>query len=143
MEVEEDGTSGTTPALCDHWSSADMPLVADKNEQVEEKEAEHADGASSHSLSIPIPASLQSIAPASMLPTPPPTPPLDSAFDCDYTTFRPQSSAENKRAAREQLFFHLLGVSGDIQGFDYDGHLILGFGSDAEESTSGTDTSTG
>lgn len=90
------------------------------------KETQHADGALPCSLSIPIPKSMFSAKPFNTqnatLPTPPPTPPLDFAFP------EPTNHAENERIAADSLFFHFLGVSTDVQGFDASGNLLLGFG---------------
>lgn len=100
----------------------------------ETKQTSNADGASS-SLSIPIPKSLAcdtaAATAAVTLLTPPPSPPIPAAV-----FLGPSSRTANKQLADERLFFHLLGVSTDIQGFDVDGNLSLGFGVASDSSSS-------
>lgn len=131
MDVEKNGMRRQPLS---RTNGADTYSAENKEEdEAESKETQHADGAL-RSLSIPIPSSLQRSAPVSkMLPTPPPTPPLESASL--FGAFKPASTSENKRFAKEELFFHLLGVSTDIQGFNDDGNLVLSFGSDTDKST--------
>lgn len=115
-----------------------------KQVESEAKETANANGAL-NALSIPIPTSLARHTPAtaaaSML-TPPPTPPLEFA---DFA--KPSVRSAHKHFADEQLFFHLLGVSTDIYGFDPFGNISLGFGSesdsDSESSSSGGSVSSG
>lgn len=97
------------------------------------KETSNADGALS-SLSIPIPKSLAHDTAAATLLTPPPSPPISAGFFA-----MPSSPKAHKRHADEQLFFHLLGVSTDILGFDMDGNLSLGFGVESDSSSSGAE----
>ncbi|KAH0288389.1 hypothetical protein M436DRAFT_79266 [Aureobasidium namibiae CBS 147.97] len=105
-----------------------------------EAKATNANGAL-NALAIPVPKSLAHQCPATaaasmnML-TPPPTPPLDIS---DFS--KPSVRSAHRHYADEQLFFHLLGVSTDIHGFDSFGNICLGFGSDSEsdnESSSNT-----
>ena len=114
-----------------------------KQAESEAKETPNANGALS-CLSIPIPLSLArnsaanpAAASATML-TPPPTPPLEpSEFS------KPSVRKAHTRFADEQLFFHLLGVSTNIQGFDALGNICLGFGSETEESDAESSGSSG
>lgn len=79
------------------------------------------------SLSIPIPPIFAQDHNSSQLLTPPSTPP-----STDSTPATPILDRAGQLAlAQEQLFFHLLGASSDILGFDLDGNLRLGFESDS------------
>ncbi|GAB7357257.1 hypothetical protein MBLNU459_g8232t1 [Dothideomycetes sp. NU459] len=104
-----------------------------KSAEPETKETSHADGASS-SLSVPIPESLARVtaaaaaAAAATLPSPPPSPSLVAASSAEPA--KRKSRAADKEAVKELLFFHLLGVCSDVQGFDGEGNLVLGFASD-------------
>jgi len=128
-EMEVESTKGTKPACQLFYtkvSYTDMSCAPDsKDVEADEKETGHAaDGAlSSSSLSIPIPRSMLS-AKNTQLPTPPssPTP------SCEDTVPSPASNKQNRENARQQLFYHLVGVASDIVGFDADGELVLDFG---------------
>ena len=101
-------------------ADADMNPVAE-NDSAEAKEK----GTYVPSLSVAIPASVYSL--DSQLPTPPDTPPLDTFQNVPILDL-----AGQKALAKELFFYHLLGASTDILGFDENGELKLGFGSTAE-----------
>ncbi|KAK6002673.1 hypothetical protein QM012_001423 [Aureobasidium pullulans] len=98
---------------------SDMEVEESNDSKPAESEAKatNANGAL-NALAIPVPKSLAHQCPATaaasmnML-TPPPTPPLDIS---DFSN--PSVRSAHRRFADEQLFFHLLGVSTDIHGFD-------------------------
>ncbi|KAF2720515.1 hypothetical protein K431DRAFT_295020 [Polychaeton citri CBS 116435] len=69
------------------------------------------------SLSVTIPKSL--CQQNAQLPTPPDSP-TSSSVPLDQSSLR--------ALAREELFFHMLGASSEILGFDINGDLCLGFG---------------
>lgn len=77
------------------------------------------------SLSIPIPQSVFTVNPNDQLPTPPATPSTDSSTPATPILDR----AGQQQLAKEQLFFHLLGASSEIIGFDPNGDLRLAFNS--------------
>jgi hypothetical protein len=78
------------------------------------------------SLSIPIPKSIASKDHHHQLLTPPSTPPISN-----NTSTNPILDRAGQHAmAQEQLFFHLLGASSDILGFDEEGDLRLAFNTD-------------
>lgn len=143
MEVE-----GEQSRLCNNTSNNPLTSPRADSKQADESEAKdaaNANGALS-ALSIPVPNSLArhssatAAAPMTML-TPPPTPPLD-IFEFSKTSVR----IAHKQYADEQLFFHLLGVSTDIHGFDSSGNICLGFGSESDsdsESNSSSSSSVG
>ncbi|CAD0096476.1 unnamed protein product [Aureobasidium mustum] len=121
-------------------SDMEVEESSDSKQAESEAKATNANGAL-NALAIPVPKSLAHQCPATaaasmnML-TPPPTPPLDIS---DFSN--PSVRSAHRRYADEQLFFHLLGVSTDIHGFDSSGNICLGFGSDSEsdnESSSNT-----
>ena len=72
------------------------------------------------SFSIPIP---KSIAFNQQLLTPPSSPPTNNTVPASPIL----DKAGQQAMAREQLFFHLLGASSDIIGFDEEGDLCLEF----------------
>ncbi|CAD0111755.1 unnamed protein product [Aureobasidium uvarum] len=138
MEVEESG--GENPPRRDTLLPKLTSLFTDSKQAESEAKATSANGAL-NALAIPVPKSLAHQCPATaaasmnML-TPPPNPPLDIS---DFNNRSVRSA--HRRYADEQLFFHLLGVSTDIHGFDSFGNICLGFGSDSEsdnESSSNT-----
>ncbi|KAG9628927.1 hypothetical protein KCU64_g17681, partial [Aureobasidium melanogenum] len=112
----------------------------DSKQAESEAKATNANGAL-NALAIPVPKSLAHQCPATaaasmnML-TPPPTPPLDIS---DFSN--PSVGSAHRRYADEQLFFHLLGVSTDIHGFDSFGNICLGFGSDSESDNESSSSS--
>ncbi|KAI4797217.1 hypothetical protein E4T44_12122 [Aureobasidium sp. EXF-8845] len=112
----------------------------DLKETESKDKATNANGAL-NALAIPVPKSLAHQCPATaaasmnML-TPPPTPPLDISDFCN-----PSVRSIHRRYADEQLFFHLLGVSSDIHGFDSFGNICLGFGSDSESDNESSSSS--
>ena len=76
------------------------------------------------SLSIPIPQSFTSNSrDHAFLLTPPSTPPLDNNMPATPILDR----AGQLAMAQEQLFYHMLGASSDVLGFDEDGDLRLAF----------------
>jgi hypothetical protein len=98
-----------------------------KDASVEAKEDRATEGASMSSLSISIPASLlYSNNTARSLPTPPRTPDANTA---NATTPILDIPAQ-KQLAKELLFYHLLGASTDVIGFDERGDLQLSFAGD-------------
>lgn len=126
MEIENGMPDSAHVLNLSTGDRTDTTMADPKEVESKAKETKHADGAL-RSLSIPIPCSMLVFEPphdAHMLPTPPSTPPC-----LNVDTFpSPTNHAENDRAARESLFFHFLGVSSDIEGFDAAGDLILNFG---------------
>lgn len=82
------------------------------------------------SLSIPIPKSIASKDHHHQLPTPPSTPPTSNNSSTNPILDR----AGQHAMAQEQLFFHLLGASSDILGFDEEGDLRLAFNTDTPPS---------
>jgi hypothetical protein len=79
------------------------------------------------SLSIPIPQSFTSNSrDHALLLTPPSTPPSDN----NNMPVTPILDRAGQLAmAQEQLFYHMLGASSDVLGFDEDGDLRLAFNS--------------
>jgi len=82
------------------------------------------------SLSIPIPQSFTSSRRDHAFPTPPSTPPLDNSMPVTPILDR----AGQLAMAQEQLFYHLLGASSDVLGFDEDGEIRLAFDTTAPSS---------
>lgn len=138
MEVEESGGKNFYPR--DTPSLKLTPPCADSKQAESEAKAANANGAL-NALAIPVPKSLAHQCPATaaasmnML-TPPPTPPLDIS---DFS--KPSIRSAHRHYADEQLFFHLLGVSTDIHGFDTFGNICLGFGSDSESDNESSSSS--
>lgn len=98
--------------------------VADISSPDEDKEAT-VEG--TPSLSIPIPKSIASRDHHhQQLLTPPSTPPTSNNTPAVPILDR----AGQHAMAQEQLFFHLLGASSDILGFDEEGDLRLAFNTD-------------
>jgi uncharacterized protein YggU (UPF0235/DUF167 family) len=81
------------------------------------------------SLSIPIPKSITFNDQQQLL-TPPSTPPTSNNAPANPILDR----AGQHAMAQEQLFFHLLGASSDILGFDEEGDLRLAFNTDTASS---------
>ena len=81
------------------------------------------------SLSIPIPKSIAFHDQQQRL-TPPSTPPTSNTIPANFILDR----AGQLAMAQEQLFFHLLGASSDILGFDEEGDLRLAFNTDTASS---------
>jgi hypothetical protein len=79
------------------------------------------------SLSIPIPKSIVFNDHHHQLLTPPSTPPTSNNTPANPILDR----AGQEAMAREQLFYHLLGASSDILGFDEGGDLHLAFNTSA------------
>jgi len=125
MEVEQAKGTGTARAFTARFIHTDDFRAADpKDVEEDEKETGHAaDGALSSSLSIPIPKSMLSTRNIQLL-TPPPSPPCP----CEDKVPSSTHNKEDRKIAQQQLFFHLLGVSTDISGFDANGELVLDFG---------------
>ena len=83
------------------------------------------------SLSIPIPKSVAfNDHYHQQLLTPPSTPPTSNTIPANFILDR----AGQLAMAQEQLFFHLLGASSDILGFDEEGELRLAFNTDTASS---------
>jgi uncharacterized protein YggU (UPF0235/DUF167 family) len=79
------------------------------------------------SLSIPIPQSFTSNSrDHALLLTPPSTPPLDNNNN-NIPASPILDRAGQLAMAQEQLFYHMLGASSDVLGFDEDGDLRLAF----------------
>ncbi|KAI5203179.1 hypothetical protein E4T39_04368 [Aureobasidium subglaciale] len=115
---------------------------SDSKQAASEAKAANANGAL-NALAIPVPKSLAhqcsatTTAAASMtVLTAPPIAPLDIS---DFS--KPLIRSAHRRYADEQLFFHLLGVSTDIHGFDTSGNICLGFGSDSESDNESSSSS--
>ncbi|THW43341.1 hypothetical protein D6C83_04230 [Aureobasidium pullulans] len=121
-------------------SEMEVEESSDSKQAESEAKAANANGAL-NALAIPVPKSLAHQCPATaaasmnML-TPPPTPPLDIS---DFS--KPSIRSAHRHYADEQLFFHLLGVSTDIHGFDTFGNICLGFGSDSESDNESSSSS--
>ncbi|THY05394.1 hypothetical protein D6D03_03067 [Aureobasidium pullulans] len=121
-------------------SEMEVEESGDSKQAESEAKAANANGAL-NALAIPVPQSLAHQCPATaaasmnML-TPPPTPPLDIS---DFS--KPSIRSAHRHYADEQLFFHLLGVSTDIHGFDTFGNICLGFGSDSESDNESSSSS--
>lgn len=81
------------------------------------------------SLSIPIPKGI-AFSDHHQLLTPPSTPPTSN----NAPTNPILDTAGQHAMAQEQLFFHLLGASSDILGFDEEGDLRLSFNTDTPSS---------
>lgn len=94
---------------------------ASKDADAESKEDEHAQGALSF-LPIPVPTSLLA---HDQLPTTPGAAPLAAAHTVPILDIPTQNAM-----AKEELFYHLLGVSTNVQGFDKNGNLQLSFAAD-------------
>ena len=123
MEVEHNGMSEHNNGNSDtenHKSNIMCSIDAENAEESEAKEDRATKGASQSSLSIPIPECLYN---NQNLPTPPTTPTLDASA----TTTAILDIPAQKQLAKELLFFHLLGASSDIIGFDPNGNLQLSF----------------
>ncbi|KAG9755893.1 hypothetical protein KCU73_g5189, partial [Aureobasidium melanogenum] len=138
MEVEESNGENSFSRET-YLPKLTLPF-ADSKQAESEAKATNANGAL-NALAIPVPKSLAHQCPATaaasmnML-TPPPTPPLDIS---DFSN--PSIRSAHRRYADEQLFFHLLGVSTDIHGFDSFGNICLGFGSDSESDNESSSSS--
>lgn len=123
MEVEDGGARHLSRDT--HVRYANLDLNTDsKDADAEAKEEQQAVGALP-SLSTPVPASLLT---NDQLPTPPDSPPLDAPPTTPILGIPAQ-----KALAKELLFYHLLGVSSDILGFNENGDLQLGFARDRGE----------
>jgi hypothetical protein len=129
MEVEQNGMQ--PPLITTLDSDANSTANADANsastpanpsEEAKEEQATEGASPSYRSLSIPIPACL--VHADDQLPTPPTTPTLDASATSTPILDVPAQ----KRLAKELLFFHLLGASTDVIGFDDNGDLQLSFG---------------
>jgi hypothetical protein len=123
MEVEQDGMTqlDNKPRL-DTLESNQYTSTESTNPSEEATENKTTEGASnSPSISIPIPACL--LHHNDHLPTPPLTPTLDASA----TTMPILDTLAQRVLAKEMLFFHLLGTSTDIIGFDDNGELELSF----------------
>ena len=119
MEVEQDDrmphqTASTSDKVRDDLADPSNSPDAKDAADAEAKEDQATGGVSQSSLSIPIPASLLH----SQLPTPPESVPLEPD-NLDIPAL--------KLLAKELLFYHLLGTSTDIVGFDRNGDLQLSF----------------
>ncbi|THX92156.1 hypothetical protein D6D08_02687 [Aureobasidium pullulans] len=121
-------------------SEMEVEESGDSKQAESEAKAANANGAL-NALAIPVPKSLAHQCPATAAAsmnvlTPPPTPPLDIS---DFS--KPSIRSAHRHYADEQLFFHLLGVSTDIHGFDTFGNICLGFGSDSESDNESSSSS--
>ena len=123
MDVDETGMPQQRSLNLLH-TDPDIDGIAEPNDSTntssEGKEDQATKGASS-SLSIPIPACL--LYHNDQLPSPPTTPILDTSV----TNTPILERSAQKEYAKELLFFHLLGASSDIVGFDDNGQLELSF----------------
>jgi hypothetical protein len=124
MEVEQDGMTQLDNKTRIHTLESNQYTSTESTNPSEEaSENKTTEGASnSPSISIPIPACL--LHHHDHLPTPPLTPTLDASA----TTTPILDTSAQKVLAKEMLFFHLLGTSTDIIGFDDNGELELSFG---------------
>lgn len=120
--VQEDGKS-TRHTRCQSAYHVAHMLTCDADAAAKDSE-KSAEGTPSPSLSIAIPKSLLSPNTICHLPSPPCTPPTDNDLDEPILDL-----AGQKAMAQEQLFYHLLGASSDILGFDVGGDLRLAFSS--------------
>jgi hypothetical protein len=103
-----------------------MRIFTTETDTVPTESADKDSGAAAEgtpSLSIPIPQSFTSNSRDHALPTPPSTPPLDNNMPATPIL----DHAGQVALAQEQLFYHLLGASSDVLGFDEDGDLRLAF----------------
>lgn len=150
-ESEQIGMASATPSILVACTQSNTPFTESKDEDVNEKETTGTDGGLSSSISIP--ASLTALEPSQHYPTPPPTPeatpePTNTTSDTTNATSETISSgtvsASEQRPADVQLFYHFLGLSNEITGFDSNGDLELHFGSDGDlELGCGSAASTG
>ena len=118
MEIEQ----GMSPRAHDHNTTSIVKetFLLTSRADATKNDEKSAEGTPSPSLSIPIPKSL--LSPPNQLPTPPSTPPSDNPMDEPIL-----DRAGQKALAQEQLFYHLLGASSDILGFDVGGDIRLAF----------------
>ena len=132
MEVEQDGKSQqicTRPKTSsDQRTNVYISSEANNAANSEAKEDKATEGASQSSLSIPIPACLLRSNDQN-LPSPPTTPTLDASASAMTTPILDLPA--QKELSKELLFFHLLGASTDILGFDANGGLKLSFAGDS------------
>ncbi|KAM0699993.1 hypothetical protein Q7P36_000204 [Cladosporium allicinum] len=102
---------------------AQQPKAPREEMEIEKESADKDSGAAAEgtpSLSIPIPQSFTSNSrDHAFLLTPPSTPPLDNNMPATPILDR----AGQLAMAQEQLFYHMLGASSDVLGFDEDGDL--------------------
>ncbi|GAB7322810.1 hypothetical protein MBLNU13_g05379t1 [Cladosporium sp. NU13] len=103
---------------------AQQPKAPREEMEIEKDTADkEATAEGTPSLSIPIPKSIASKDHHHQLLTPPSTPPTSNNTPTNPILDR----AGQHAMAQEQLFFHLLGASSDILGFDEGGDLRLAF----------------
>lgn len=128
MEVEQNGmppppisAPNPTSNNRDLTESSSTSTSANPSEEAKEDQATEGVSPSHSALSIPIPACL--VYANDQLPTPPTTPTLDASA----TTTPILDVSAQRRLAKEMLFFHLLGASSDVIGFDDNGDLQLSF----------------
>ena len=133
MEVEQDGTFTPAPDP-PHLINKSTALTDTSTPLAEARNAAADSGAkgegASASLSIPIPACFLHFNNdnGQNLPTPPDTPPADNDTTTTTSAFPIlDTPAQRKMLAKKLLFFHLLGASTDILGFDANGDLELSF----------------
>jgi hypothetical protein len=120
MDIEPTGKLEATCAER-RMISDNHTLAGPQDASMETKEDNMAtEGASASSLSIPIPASLLHNNPLS-------TPPLTPDHVSANTTTPILDIPAQKKLAKELLFYHMLGASTDIVGFDENGDLQLSF----------------
>lgn len=125
MEVENDGMPlrALQATLFSEDKNTDQVNHTDQKESTSEAKEDQHEGASP-SLSIPIPASIFACQAGNnaQLPTPPATPPAENS-----NTSPLLDTTSQKRLAQEMYFYHVLGVSAEIEGFDENGFLRLAF----------------
>lgn len=125
VEMEEEGVSysnSSTNVQDDHETDNATGIEAQTSDAKNDSKA--TKGASQSSFAISIPACLlHNSHDSHALPTPPATPTLDAST---ITTPILDIPAQ-KQLAQELFFFHMLGASTDIVGFDEHGDLLLDF----------------
>ena len=120
MEVEGDGMSQSQDTRNDHVTDSFISAEAKDDAGSDAREDKATEGVSP-SMSISIPISLLYNHTGS-LPTPPATPISEATGTVPFLDILAQ-----KALAKEMLFYHFLGTSNDIIGFDENGDLELSF----------------
>lgn len=125
MEIEK----GRQPRdeIFQTFAVADQPPT----DTAEKESGATAEGTPSFSIPIPKSVAFNDHNHNHQLLTPPSTPPSSNNTPANSVLDR----AGQQAMAREQLFFHLLGASSDILGFDEEGDLRLAFDSSTTSSS--------